>query len=188
MQEENNQNWGGGEERVFPERGQTLFQRAPNHTHPRYCDTAIMCTARTTQTHRISVSLSMSPGAEPIGARQSVADCVVICITKGSLFYLLCFLCARLHITSISDSGPMWHLPFVFLLFLAARCLPLAYSFSLAHTVCPLRLINGRTPSPSTSSVENCLRSLQQCPLICFSLLLCARWCVYYIFLATKSH
>lgn len=80
---------------------------------------------------------------------------------KGRLFYLNRCLCAALHITSISDSGSTWHLPFVF----CPSLTPLPFhSFSLTHTVCPPRPIStaGPPPPPLCSSVETSFFSLHQ--------------------------
>lgn len=71
--------------------------------------------ARRTQTHRISVWLSMSPGAEPIGRDKAGLIASSSASQREAFFYLNHCLRAALHITSISDSGPTWHLPFVFL-------------------------------------------------------------------------
>lgn len=124
--------WGG----AYPERGQTWSPSCPPYTPQVLCH-CLAERAHRTQTQRISVWLSMSPGAEPIGGDKEG----LIALSSASqreAFSTWTVASAALHIPSISSSGPRLHLPCV--------SLYLCFSLSLPPSLFlgPLSLSSGR--------------------------------------------
>lgn len=137
--------------------------------------------ARRTQTHRISVWVSMSPGAEPIG-RDKAGLIALSSASQREAFSTWTAACTPRYPSHLSAT--LHPRDICLLFFFVHLCLPLCHSFSLAHTVCPPQTIStAGSPPPRLNSVET---GFSVCTSR-FLLVVRSVWCASSS-LGTKSH
>lgn len=112
----------------------------------------------------------MSLGAEPIG-RYKVGLIALSSASQREAFFLPEPLpvCLAMH-NIYRNSGPTWHLPFVFFVFfLVHLCLPLSFFLSASHRLSTTVHINNKTPPPSLLSGGQRFSQYQHCCFLVFA-------------------